>query len=441
MADTFLDNESRLGALRLGALPEEHKDPRNYEWNKLGMGTKLTPNDHSKVPKFRILDQGASNACGGFAAAAYKYAIEYRQIGNVRCFSPYWTYGNRVSGARWCEGMYTSDICRGVQQNGIPFYQPYDDGAYTWKEARDIVKPHIAELKPEALKFKNNSYYYCHSWTEIMQAIKTTGGCLIMIPIYYNMYGADEYIDKYTDGFTGGYHFVCGVDYTDDFKYVKCVNSWGDYNDGHGYVWLNTKLGFEEAVAFVDNSIEEELKAFEFSDVATDRWSRDNIQLCAANHIMEGFEDHTFHPEEALTRAQAAKVFCSLLNLKPVRPTESTRKFKDMMNSPHWAMEFILAVVNAGIMQGFDDGSFSPDGPLTREQMAIMITKAYNLPKIHYVPFEDVNPNRWSCDYISAVAYDGIMVGVGENKFEPAASITREQMAAIACRLLGIDVR
>lgn len=280
-----------------GGIVQPNPDPRNYEWSKLGLGSRLTPNDHSAVPEFNIMNQGVSSACGGYAAAYYKYAIEHRQINNTRNFSPYATYGYRVEDAYEGEGMYTKDICKGLQKNGVPFFQPSDNGEYTYEEAKQLATKPRPEYAEEALLFANESYYYCNTWTEIMQAIKETGGCLILVPIYLNMYGTDPYINQYEGEFTGIYHFLCAVDYSDDFKYVKCVNGWGDYNDTHGYVYLSTELEFEEAVAFVDTTVEEELKAFDFTDIDETRWSYDYVQTCARSHIMEGFDDKSFQPE------------------------------------------------------------------------------------------------------------------------------------------------
>lgn len=430
-----LEKTNNRGKFGCGALATADPDPRNYQWKNLGIGSRLTVNNSEQIP-FEVLNQGDSNACGGFAAAYYKFAIEYRQIQNTKKFSPYTTYGWRVSGAYMGEGMYTEDINKGMLQHGVPFYQPWDNGIYTAEEACKLVEAHKAEFADEAYKFRNQSYYECTNWVEVMQAIKATGGCLIMIPIYRNYWtNLDGYIEVQEGTETGLYHFLCAIDYTDDFKYVKCINSWGDYNELGGYIYLNTdNITLQEATAWVDPFVEEELKAFSFPDVATDRWSYGCIQICARNHIMDGFEDGTFRPNEPLTRDQATRVMSTLLDLDPV-PYKNC--FKDV-EADRWSAQFIQACYNAGIIVGTGEDKFEGERSLTREQMAVILVNAYNItPRSYHGEFEDVKSDRWSSGYIATVYSENLMVGVSDTEFCPESPITREQMAVIACKLIG----
>lgn len=445
--------EKTKSRINFGGRIDENPDPRNYMWGKLGMGTVLTPSDHIDYP-FEVLNQLSSNACGGFAAAQYKFVIEYKQIQNKRKFSPYTTYGWRVGSAMWGEGMYMHDVNEGVLQHGIPFYQPFDDkGPYTFTSCRKVVTAHKDEFAEEAFKFRNYSYYACNSWTEVMQAIKLTGGCLIMIPIYDNYGSYHAVIDKQSGNFQG-YHFLCAYDYTDDFKYVKCINSWGNYNDLGGHIMLNVNaVTLTEASAWVDRNVEDEYRLFDFKDVEETRWSYKYIQSVAREHHMDGYEDNSFKPEKPLTRAEAARVFCSILKLQPVSYRGT---FWDIDHqSDHWASQFIQAAYDRGLIAGIDNPEnpnfkplFMPDEYLTRAQMSVLLCKAYKLDTDKWLgkdlPFVDVSKEHWAKNYIAAVS-DADLMGGWQNEFDdyvfaPDEPFTREQMAVIITLLTNCMV-
>lgn len=107
----------------------------------------------------------------------------------------------------------------------------------------------------------------------------------------------------------------------------------------------------------------------------------------------------------------------------------------------HWAEADIKALVDKGIIAGLPGNVFDPEGSLTREQFAkIIVLAAGKSVESPAVPtFTDVPADRWSFGYVEAAAKAGYIKGVGANKFDPAANITREQIAAIFIRALGLD--
>ena len=62
-----------------GAEHEEHPDPRNYNWGKIGLGSTLKPYGKSESIPFKVLDQKRSNACGGFAAEVIGVSAQIQQ--------------------------------------------------------------------------------------------------------------------------------------------------------------------------------------------------------------------------------------------------------------------------------------------------------------------------------------------------------------------------
>ena len=80
-------------------------------------------------------------------------------------------------------------------------------------------------------------------------------------------------------------------------------------------------------------------------------------------------------------------------------------------------------------MNGFGNGKFGPDNVLTREQLAVVLTKAFNFKATSTTTFKDVDKNYWATNAISALQENKITTGTGDNKFEPQSLVTREQYA------------
>lgn len=126
--------------------------------------------------------------------------------------------------------------------------------------------------------------------------------------------------------------------------------------------------------------------------------------------------------------------FCLTLTLLPTA-TLAAGSYAD--TNGHWAEAAIERWSGYGILQGAD-GKFSPDGTLTRAQMATILSRLLALPEASSYGFTDVAAGDWFADAIDRCAAAGIMQGTG-GKAEPNAPITREQAMVMLCRALGID--
>jgi hypothetical protein len=96
------------------------------------------------------------------------------------------------------------------------------------------------------------------------------------------------------------------------------------------------------------------------------------VAAVAAAGITQGYDDGTFRPNQAVTRAQMATFLTRALDLEPA----DTQAFGDVsgVHAPG-----VAAVAAAGITQGYDDGTFRPNQAVTRAQMATFLTRALDL--------------------------------------------------------------
>jgi spore germination protein YaaH len=106
-----------------------------------------------------------------------------------------------------------------------------------------------------------------------------------------------------------------------------------------------------------------------FTDVAKDRWSYSSINTMAANGMMSGYPDSSFKPNQPITRGELASV---LNRCFPTLPMEQSVSPVVDINQ-HWAKLAIINLQKAGIARGYDDGTFRPDRAVTRAEAAAMV--------------------------------------------------------------------
>jgi hypothetical protein len=166
-----------------------------------------------------------------------------------------------------------------------------------------------------------------------------------------------------------------------------------------------------------------------FSDIAGNVHAG-NILLMAEAGIAGGFGDGTYRPGRVVTRGQMATFLTRALDLVPgAGPT-----YADIGSDVHGPS--ISAVAALGITSGYPDGTFRPGLPVTREQVATFLTRAFDLP-LAPPPFSDVRGPH--AQPVGAVAAAGIAAGFGDGTYQPALPVPRSQMASFLARALGLS--
>ncbi len=112
-----------------------------------------------------------------------------------------------------------------------------------------------------------------------------------------------------------------------------------------------------------------------------------------------------------------------------------SRVFTDAPARDNWAYEGINFCVSNGIMNGISETIFDPNGKVTRAQLVTILYRIAGEPEVTFKgTFSDVEANKWYSDAIEWAAANGIVNGVGNQKFDPNGKITREQIAVILYR-------
>jgi LmbE family N-acetylglucosaminyl deacetylase len=138
-----------------------------------------------------------------------------------------------------------------------------------------------------------------------------------------------------------------------------------------------------------------------------------------------GFPDGNFHPTSYLTRAESAAVITNLLHLQNDPSPE--RPYTDVPRN-HWAARYIDEVTNAGVMRGYDDGSFHPDDPITRAELVTVLLQLRGIEAVPVRGFMDTQ-HHWARDAIATGKALGFFSGTGNNKFAPDEPVERQAAA------------
>jgi len=155
------------------------------------------------------------------------------------------------------------------------------------------------------------------------------------------------------------------------------------------------------------------------------------IEYIAIRGIITGYPDGTFRPNEPITRQHVALMLTRALKLEP---NKDVTGFMDVStNYPYY--EAIKQVQQAGIFEG-NNGKFNPNANMTRAQIVKVIVLAFGLTSTDTQTFKDVPSTHWAHNYIAILAANGIALG-DNGDFKPEEPVTHAQFAAFLYRVLN----
>ncbi|TMV48424.1 hypothetical protein FE783_18085 [Paenibacillus mesophilus] len=150
---------------------------------------------------------------------------------------------------------------------------------------------------------------------------------------------------------------------------------------------------------------------------------------------INGYFDGTFGPERNVTRAEMAAMLSRAFGAKP---RQAGIAFSDV-NASHWAKESIENAAKAGLMLGYPDARFKPDHTITRAEMAAIAARlSGDKPKATGTSSFTDTEGHWAKTAIADAKKAGILNGYEDGTFRPEAALTRAEAVAIINKLLGM---
>lgn len=148
-----------------------------------------------------------------------------------------------------------------------------------------------------------------------------------------------------------------------------------------------------------------------------------------------GYPDGTVKPQGNITRAEIATIFFRLLT-DDARDYywSQTNDFTDV-SADDWFNNAISTLANAGILSGYEDGSFRPNAAITRAELVKIAVSFYDSDAAEDSGFSDVE-GHWADMFINAAYGRGFISGYGDGTFKPDQAVTRAEAMKIINRTL-----
>lgn len=171
-----------------------------------------------------------------------------------------------------------------------------------------------------------------------------------------------------------------------------------------------------------------------FKDVEK-HWAKAQIDRAIQLGLTNGYEDNTFRPDNLITRAEFAALLARVLKLAP---STDELSFSDASDIPSWVKPQLSAIVKAGILNGYEDGTFRADRQITRAELAVILARALHLQvdenaQSNFADRESIP--SWAQAEVASVQKQGIIQGRGDNLFAPNDNATRAEAISLILAL------
>ncbi|MDH7479074.1 MAG: S-layer homology domain-containing protein [Syntrophomonadaceae bacterium] len=189
------------------------------------------------------------------------------------------------------------------------------------------------------------------------------------------------------------------------------------------------------------------LMAYEktFADLVG-HWARADIELMAAKHIARGVSDDQFMPDRTITRAEFATMLQRVLGLPLAAAGSAT--FSDV-GSGDWYFASVEAAAKAGLVNGYGDGSFKPLAPISRQEMAALVTRAMKIAgRSTAISAEEASSilarfrdaaaiQGWAREASAIAVKEGIVNGRSADEYAPGSNATRAEGMTMIKRMMA----
>ncbi len=149
---------------------------------------------------------------------------------------------------------------------------------------------------------------------------------------------------------------------------------------------------------------------------------------------IQGYPDGEFKPDRTITRAEIAVAFARILKLEDLVQNE---QMYDDVSLDGWYARGVEAATKRGLIRGYEDGTFKPDQPITRAELATVIARFLELedrPPLE-VQFGDIN-QHWAFNYIAQLYRNNVVGGYADGTFKPDANLRRSEAVTMINRML-----
>jgi hypothetical protein len=182
-----------------------------------------------------------------------------------------------------------------------------------------------------------------------------------------------------------------------------------------------------------------------FSDIAMDHPFCREILHGKVEGWSVGYADGTFRPLQAMTRQSAAAMLYELHDAYDgggeVEPAPCTEAPFPDVPMHHPLCPYIREAADAEIFRGYDDGTFRPTQPISRQTAAAVLLRSLGPVAViacEADPFPDVPWTSDFCEAIDTMAGAGVITGYEDGTFRPTETVSRQHFVAMVSRFTGL---
>lgn len=165
-----------------------------------------------------------------------------------------------------------------------------------------------------------------------------------------------------------------------------------------------------------------------FPDIPANAPYAEAVAVLSQMGIITGDDKGNFNPNSTIKRSEAATIICRLMSVEDEAKSMKNQIFTDVP-SQHWAVGYVAKAVEMGVINGFGDGTFKPDDPITYEQMIKLLICAWGYTD------SAVKAGGYPSGYIRVAKDLGITDNLSFNGSSPAP---RSAVAVLAYEMLFV---
>jgi hypothetical protein len=183
--------------------------------------------------------------------------------------------------------------------------------------------------------------------------------------------------------------------------------------------------------------------AMSYTDAGVAAAAESHIAMLRYNAATAQWEDVTISRDATQNIVSGQSAALSLMGLAYPLPTSDFSDVTSSTTDPYWALWEIEAAYAAGIVKGYTDGTYKPTDPVTRDQMAVYISRALaggddKVPAFTGTPsFSDVDASNWALKYVQYAVSKAVVKGYSDGTYKPTDQVDRGQMSVFIARAIA----
>lgn len=160
-------------------------------------------------------------------------------------------------------------------------------------------------------------------------------------------------------------------------------------------------------------------------------WADNSIKKLSSRGIIKGYEDKTFRPNNSISREEVSKIISACIGSEGNVDLSTI----SIDSQSRWSSASVANLIARGIARGYEDGSFNPEGKITRAEVCEMVYKAMQSNSFEFKlennkDFDDIG-SHWSRTSVEQLSGCGIIKGYEDGSFNPDKNITRAEVCTI----------